>query len=62
MNRNNLSRSEFDDKTKNILINLLVIVNTVSPFQFISKSLNLLLILTIQSRKLTVCRDFLTSH
>lgn len=62
MNRNNLSKSEFDDKTKNILMNLLAIVNTVSPFQFISKSLNLLLILTIQSRTLTVCRDFLTSH
>lgn len=62
MNRNNLSKSEFDDKTKNILMNLLVIVNIVSPFQFISKSLNLLLILTIQSRTLTVCRDFLTSH
>lgn len=62
MNRNNLSKSEFDDKTKNILMNLLVIVNTVSPFQFISKSPNLLLILTIQSRTLTVCRDFLTSH
>lgn len=48
---NNLGRSEFDDKTKNILINLFAIVNIVSQFQFISKSLYLLFILTIQSRK-----------
>lgn len=51
INENNLGRSEFDDKTKNILINLFAIVNIVSQFQFISKSLYLLFILTIQSRK-----------
>lgn len=51
INENNLGRSEFDDKTKHILINLFVFVNIVSQFQFISKSLNLLFILTIQSRK-----------
>lgn len=51
INENNLGRSEFDDTTKNILINLFAIVNIVSQFQFISKSLHLLFILTIQSRK-----------
>lgn len=51
INENNLGRSEFDDKTKHILINLFVFVNIVSQFQFISKSLYLLFILTIQSRK-----------
>lgn len=51
INENNLGRSEFDDKTKNILINLFVFVNIVGQFQFISKSLYLLFILTIQSRK-----------
>lgn len=51
INENNLGRSEFDDKTKNILINLFAIVNIVSQFQFISKSLYLLFIHTIQSRK-----------
>lgn len=51
INENNLGRSEFDDKTKNILINLFAIVNIVSQFQFISESLYLLFILTIQSRK-----------
>lgn len=35
INETNLDRSEFDDKTKNILINLFVIVNIVSQFQFI---------------------------
>lgn len=50
INENNLGRSEFDDKTKHILINLFVFVNIVSQFQFISKSLYLLFILTIQSR------------
>lgn len=30
INENNLGRSEFDDKIKNILINLFVIVNIVS--------------------------------
>lgn len=51
INENNLGRSEFDDKTKHILINLFVFVNIVSQFQFISKLLYLLFILTIQSRK-----------
>lgn len=51
INENNLGRSEFDDKTKNILINLFAIVNIVCQFQFISKSLYLLFIHTIQSRK-----------
>lgn len=32
INETNLDRSEFDDKTKNILINLFVIVNIVSQF------------------------------
>lgn len=35
INETNLDRSEFDGKTKNILINLFVIVNIVSQFQFI---------------------------
>lgn len=35
INETNLDRSEFDDKTKNILINLFVIVNIVSQLHFI---------------------------